>query len=323
MKIIIFGGGGFLGRKLATKLLEVGELVVNGQPVKAISQLILFDKFISNAFPEDTRLTLVEGDICNRQILEQILAQKPDVIYHLAAVVSGEAEKDFDLGMAVNLQASWDMLEICRALQHSPVFIFTSSCAVFGGDVKEPILDRTASTPKNSYGTQKAIVDLLINDYSRRGWINGRALRLPTIVVRPGKPNAATTSLVSGIIREPLQGQRAKCPVEKNTSMWVLSPNKIIHNFIHATALTTNELGPNRHINIPGITVTVQDMVNSLKVVGGQKAVNLIDFEPDAFIESIVLTFPPYFITKRADALGFQKNNSFTEIIEEFVQETV
>ena len=232
MKIIIFGGGGFLGNKLAIELLKQGQLALNGDKPRQISRLMVFDKHIPRKFPEDERLEIITGDICDKSVLQTLLKEKPEVIFHLAAIVSGEAEKNFDLGMEVNLQASWNMLELCRELEFSPIFVFASSCAVFGGDVSMPVEDMTASTPRSSYGTQKAIVDLLINDYSRRGFINGRALRLPTITVRPGKPNAATTSFVSGIIREPLQGKNSQCPVGEETPLWVLSPRKVIFNFI-------------------------------------------------------------------------------------------
>ncbi len=315
MEIIIFGGGGFLGRKLGMTLLQQEQLVVDGAEPQPITKIILFDKKIQGDFPDDQRLELMEGDICDEDKIRTLLASKPAVIFHLAAIVSGEAEKNFDLGMQVNLHASLQMLEISRHLACQPVFVFASSCAVFGEDPATVIRDRTASFPRSSYGTQKAIVDLLINDYSRKGFINGRALRLPTIVVRPGKPNAATTSFVSSIIREPLNGQRAVCPVAPSTPVWILSPQKVIRNFIHAAGINASQLGVNRLINLPGITVTIADMVNSLETVAGKEATSLIDWEADEFLQSIVLTFPTFFETQRALKLGFVKDDNFEEVI--------
>jgi D-erythronate 2-dehydrogenase len=328
MKILILGGGGFLGQKLALALIRLGKLKINGSSLKKIKHLILFD----NKMPETVQASVLnqdkgikiealEGDICHKKTMTAVLKKKPDVIFHLAAIVSGEAEKNFELGMNVNLHANIQLLEILRALAYCPTLVFTSSCAVFGEDPKDTILDNTASRPKNSYGMQKAVMDLLINDYSRKGFINGRALRLPTIVVRPGKPNAATTSFVSGIMREPLQGKRAICPVDASTPIWILSPKKAVENFIHAAALSDTQLGGHRIINLPGMTVTVADMVNNLEAVAGKKTTDLIDWQPDAFIQSIVLTFPSFFDTPLALALGFKKDTSFKEIIEDFVND--
>lgn len=321
MRIIIFGGAGFLGKKLALRLLKVGSLAIKGQAPQPIAQLILFDRELATGLPDDPRLKLLAGDITDTQAMEALLSEPPEVIFHLAAIVSGEAEKNFDLGMDVNLHASLAMLEICRKMEASPVLVFASSCAIFGGELTETIRDDTAPTPQSSYGTQKAVIDLLLNDYSRRGFIDGRALRLPTIVVRPGKPNAATSSFASSIIREPLQGERASCPVGPETKVWLLSPRKVAEHFIQAAELPAAELGRNRSINLPGITVTVEEMVEDLKALAGADKTDLIDWEPDAFIQSIVLTWPPQFVTQRALSLGFKPDGSFREVIEAFIEE--
>ena len=319
MKAIIFGGGGFLGKRLGLELLKQGELALNGQASRPITELVLFDKYIRGEFPQDARLDLQEGDICDEELLNELLDQKPDVIFHLAAIVSGEAEKDFDIGMNVNLRASLTMLEKIRSLDYHPVFVFASSCAVFGEDASEVIRDRTASFPKSSYGTQKAIMDLLLNDFSRKGFVNGRALRLPTIAVRPGKPNAATTSFVSSIIREPLQGQHAVCPVGPETPVWILSPKRVVQNFIHAASLPEEALGVNRCINLPGMTLKISDMVQALEAVGGKEATERITWEEDKWLQSIVLTFPTSFEPQRALELGFQQDESFEEVVQDFV----
>jgi len=321
MRIVVLGGAGFIGKKLVNKLLKRGQISLNGRPVKPIDQLVVFDKEQAQGLPEDSRLEIVEGDICNRGTIAELLGKPTDVIFHLAAVVSGEAEKNFELGMQVNLQANLQLLEICRAMYHAPVLVFASSVAVYGGELTEIISDDTAPIPQSSYGTQKAMMDLLINDYSRRGFIDGRAMRLPTIAIRPGKPNAATSSFVSSIIREPLQGQRANCPVSPEIKVWILSPEKVTDNFIHAAHIPAQALKNNRVVNLPGLTVTVKEMVNTLESVAGSETAKLIDWEPDAFIQSIVLTWPPQFVTERALTLGFQRDASVEDIIRSFIRE--
>ena len=257
MRVLIFGGGGFLGTKLARELLEKG-----GLDSGKISNLILFDKVVPQDFSDDPRLECIEADFSDGNAIRSVLQSPPDIIFHLAAIVSGEAEKNLNLGMQVNLHATLQLLEICRELVQHPKLVFASSCAVFGGDVAKTIVDQTAPKPRSSYGTQKAIAELLINDYSRRGLIDGRSLRLPTIAIRPGKPNAATSSFVSSIIREPLHGEKASCPVPPETEVWIQSPKSITFNFIHAANIDETTLGDDRIITLPGLTTSVQDMVN-------------------------------------------------------------
>jgi nucleoside-diphosphate-sugar epimerase len=321
MRIVVLGGAGFIGKKLICKLLNHGQVSLNGHPRQPFDQLVVFDKVKATGLPDDSRLEVVEGDICNAGTIKNLLGSNTDLIFHLAAVVSGEAEKNFDLGMQVNLQASMQILEHCRHMKNAPVLVFASSCAAYGMDFSEVIRDDTPPAPKSSYGTQKVMVDLLINDYSRRGFIDGRALRLPTIAVRPGKPNAATTSFVSSIIREPLQGKRANCPVSSEIKLWILSPEKVTDNFIHAAHIPAQAFKGNRVVNLPGLTVTVKDMVDALGAVAGREAVELIDWEPDAFIQSIVLTFPREFVTSKALALGFHRDESLNQIISSFIKE--
>lgn len=302
-------------------LLRKGELSIGGRAAAPIRQLVVFDRTAASGLPDDPRLRVVAGDITDTIAIRALLAQPVDVIFHLAAIVSGEAEKNFELGMAVNLDANLQLLEICREMDRPPVFVFASSCAIFGGELSETIRDDTAPSPQSSYGTQKAVIDLLLNDYSRRGFIDGRALRLPTIVVRAGKPNAATSSFASSIIREPLQEQRTTCPVSGDTKVWLLSPRRVTENFIHAAQLPAGRLGRNRSINLPGMTVTVNQMIAALKAVAGDEKADLIDWEPDDFIQSIVLTWPPNFVTERAQGLGFKRDGSMQEIIESFIED--
>jgi nucleoside-diphosphate-sugar epimerase len=324
MHILILGGGGFLGQKLAKKLLTSSYIMVNGVSGE-IHKIILLDRFWPDHKVEDSKLDYIQGDITNEDILKPILESKPEVIFHLAAIVSGEAEKNFELGMHVNLHANLRLLEMIRELHYQPVIVFASTCAAFGaealGDVNRVIDDYTIPVPQSSYGTQKVMTELLINDYSRKGFLNGRVLRLPTIVVRPGKPNAATSSFVSSIIREPLQGQRANCPVSEDVNVWILSPRAVVQNFIHAAALTNTEIGHRRIINLPGNTIQLKDMVKALDDISGSHASRYIDWTPDAFIQSIVLTWPPFFKTDWADHLGFVKDESIREIIQGFIED--
>ena len=316
MKIIILGGGGFIGGRLARKLLASGQ--INNQEIK---QLTLIDRAFPNISIQDSRVKTIVGDFSHPAIIEAVIQQRPDLIFHLAAIVSGEAEKNFDLGMNVNLHSSHQLLEMCRNLNVCPRIVFASSCAVFGGDVTQTITDTTSPKPLSSYGTQKAIVELLMSDYSRRGFVDARSLRLPTIAIRPGKPNAATSSFVSSIIREPLHGKPATYPVSSETEVWIQSPGRVVQNFIHAAALHEKELGHDRIINLPGLTISIQQMIKSLEKTAGSQITKLITHVPDDFIQSIVLTWPPHFETTLAKRLGFSGDDSVTDIIQQFIEE--
>ena len=316
MRVLILGGGGFLGKRLAVELLEKG-----GLDQGDLTHLTLMDFAFPDDMPEDSRLECIKADFSDEAAIRKVLQQHPDVIFHLAAIVSGEAEKNFDLGMKVNFHASLQLLELCRQLVIHPRIVFASSCAVFGGDVSSVIIDETSARPRSSYGTQKAMVELLMNDYSRRGFVDARSLRLPTIAVRPGKPNAATSSFVSSIIREPLNGKKATYPVPPETEVWILSPGRVIRNFIHAVNLDEKILGPDRIINLPGLTVSIQEMIKSLEQITSAEVTSLISYEPDAFLQSIVLTWPPHFETVRASQLGFVRDGSAEEIIKSFMSE--
>lgn len=316
MRVLIIGGGGFLGNRLAKELLEKGGLV-QGELI----HLTLVDNVFPKNTLQDARLECIEADFSNEAVIRSVLQQKPDVIFHLAAIVSGEAEKNLDLGMKINFHASLQLLELCRSLAIRPKIVFASSCAVFGGDVSKVIIDERSAQPRSSYGTQKAMVELLINDYSRRGFIDGRSLRLPTIAIRPGKANAATSSFVSAIVREPLHGKRAAYPVPMETEVWIQSPKRVIQNFIHAANIDEKILGSDRIINLPGLTVKIQEMIKSLEQITNPEVTRLISYEPDAFLQSIVLTWPPRFNTLRADTLGFVRDTSSEEIIRLYMVE--
>ncbi|MFY0654474.1 MAG: SDR family oxidoreductase [Cyclobacteriaceae bacterium] len=316
MHVLILGGGGFIGKRLTSELLKSG-----GLSQGEIDSITAVDIFIPDDMPIDSRLESIETDFSDESVVDQLLEPKPDLIFHLAAIVSGEAEKNFDLGMKINFHASLQLLEKCRALGYSPRIVFASSCAVFGGDVSKVIVDDREAKPMSSYGTQKAMVELLVNDYSRRGFVDGRSLRLPTIAIRPGKPNTATSSFVSSIVREPLNGIKATYPVPVDTPVWILSPKRVVQNFIHAANIDGEVIGRNRVINLPGLTTTIEAMISSVEKAAGTDVAGLASYEPDEFLQSIVLTWPPRFSPEKAYDLGFKSDASAEEIIELYIKE--
>jgi D-erythronate 2-dehydrogenase len=315
MRILITGGGGLLGQKIARALLARGGLAQDpGAPAK-LTELVLFDQVFAPNRVEHPRAKYVAGDILDRGLLARACAPQVDAVFHLASVVSAGAEADFDLGMRVNVDGMRGLLELCRTQATPPRVVFTSSVAAFGGELPDVVLDTTAPTPQSSYGTQKVIGELLINDYTRKGYIDGRAARLPTIVVRPGKPNRAASGFMSNILREPLKGEPAVCPVPAETRMWIASPERAIETLIHAMELPGAAWGWHRTINAPGITVSVAEALSALERVAGRETLQRVRFEPDAAIAKIVLSWPARFATDRADRLGFERDGGIDEII--------
>jgi nucleoside-diphosphate-sugar epimerase len=246
---------------------------------------------------------------------EKLLASRPELIFHLAAVVSGEAEADFDKGYRVNLEGTQRLFAAIRKENYRPRVVFTSSIAVFGAPFPEAIDDEFLSAPLTSYGTQKAIGELLLSDYSRRGFMDGIGIRLPTICVRPGKPNKAASGFFSGIIREPLAGQDAVLPVAETVRHWFASPRAAVGFLIHASRLKTEQLGPRRNLNMPGVSATVAEQIEALRKVAGDKVAQRIRRQPDATIQRIVEGWPRNFDAQRALALGFRADQSFEDII--------
>jgi nucleoside-diphosphate-sugar epimerase len=316
MRVLITGGAGFLGKKLAARLLERGEL-----QGRAIERLVLFDVGHAEGLPADPRLELRTGDITRPGVVLDLLRPGYDAVYHLAAVVSGAAEADVDLGYAVNLDGTKHLLEAVRAFAAKPRLVFASSIAVFGGTLPEVLGDDTPLTPQTSYGAQKAIGEFLVADYHRKGFLDGRSLRLPTIVVRPGKPNRAASTWASSIFREPLAGQEAVCPVERDAAMFILSPRRVVDAFVLAMELPSEALGTTRHVNLPGTTYTVAEMVQALERVAGRNVTARIRWEPDPLIQKIVSGWPQRFRTPRAERLGFQVNASLDEIIRQHIDD--
>ena len=267
MRVVITGGAGFLGKLLAAKILERGALTDASGQLREVSELALVDMAAAGgeSWISDRRVSQVVGDVADRNVLAQALTANTGSVFHLAAVVSGQAEADFDIGMRVNVDATRTLLELTRTLPTPPKFVFASSCAVFGGDLPAVLADDQILTPQGSYGAQKAMGELLVSDMSRKGMIDGRSLRLPTVTVRPGKPNKAASSFASGIIREPLSGVAAVCPVAADARMFVQSPPRVIDNILVGHEASASHLANTRSISVPGITVSVRDMVDSLR----------------------------------------------------------
>jgi nucleoside-diphosphate-sugar epimerase len=320
MKVLITGGAGFLGQRLARELLARGELKgADGQRQK-ITELVLLD-VVAAPGPDDSRVRVEVGDIAERSVVERLIDDKTTAIFHLAAIVSGQAEADFDLGMRINLDASRLLLDVCRMRGHKPRVVFTSSVAVYGGDLPDVVLDETALNPQSSYGAQKAIAELLLNDYSRKGFVDGRVLRLPTISVRPGKPNAAASSFASGIIREPLNGEKSVCPVSGATRLWLLSPRKAIECLVAGCEIDGAALGNRRTVNLPGVSVSVDEMIAALRDVAGEAVAARVDWKADERVEKIVGSWPAQWDTSRARQLGLAGDASFRDIVRAFIDD--
>lgn len=319
MKVVITGGGGFLGLKLAKALLARGALGATESTQAELSKLVLLDAAFPDTLPKDPRLEAVTGDVSDGATLERVLTPDTASVFHLAAVVSGAAEADYDLGDRVNLEGTRRLLERARRCVKPPRVVFTSSVAAFGGELPPVLDDATTPTPQTSYGTQKVIGEYLIADMSRKGFIDGRSLRLPTIVVRPGKPNAAASSFASGIIREPLNGVVSGCPVAEDTGVWLLSPKRVIECFVHAHDLPAATWSTTRAVNLPGITVSVAEMLQALKRVAGESVMRRVSFRPDARIQAIVKTWPARFETPRALSMGFRADADIDTVIRDYI----
>ncbi len=318
MKVAITGGGGFLGRLLTKALLKRGRLADRNGTLADIDEIVVLDRD-AGAQISDPRVRTVDGSVCDTESVVAVISEDIDGVFHLAAVVSGEAEADFDKGMEVNLTGTLNVLEACRRLPHSPRLVFTSSVAAFGGELPSPVRDDTATTPQSSYGTQKVIGELLINDYSRKGFIDGRGLRLPTICVRPGPPNKAASGFASAMVREPLNGAAAICPVPPDTQMWLMSPDTAVANLIYAHELPAAAFGYQRVLSLEGLTVGAADMVAALRAVYGDAVADRVSWQRDPAVEAVVSTWPGRFESKRAKQLGFYTDKDFESIIRAYM----
>ncbi|WP_018857355.1 D-erythronate dehydrogenase [Rhizobium sp. 42MFCr.1] len=321
MHIAIIGAAGMIGRKLTARLVADGRLA--GQ---AINRLSLVD-VITPAAPEGFtgRVETSAVDVSAPGQAARIVASRPDVVFHLAAIVSGEAELDFEKGYGINLEGTRALLEAIRAAHlqdgYRPCVVFTSSIAVFGAPFPQVIPDDFNLTPLTSYGTQKAMGELLLADYTRRGFIDGIGIRLPTICIRPGKPNKAASGFFSGIVREPLAGQEATLPVPETVRHWHASPRSAVGFLVHAASIDLQPLGARRSLTMPGVSATVGEQIEALRKIAGDKVVSLIRREPDELVMKIVSGWPQAFEAERAKELGFVADASFEDIIRVHIED--
>jgi D-erythronate 2-dehydrogenase len=319
MQILIIGAAGMLGQQLCNTLASTGTL-----DSKEIARITRHDIVLPPPPPQSTfSIETVMSDLSQQGEAEKLLQNKPDVIFHLAAIVSGEAEANFEKGYAINLDGTRMLLEAIRKIgdNYKPKFIFTSSIAVFGAPFPEAIDDDFLTTPLTSYGTQKAICELLISDYSRKGFLNGLALRMPTICVRPGKPNKAASGFFSNIIREPLVGIAAILPVSESVRHWHASPRAAVKMLIHGAELDADMLGPRRALSLPGVSCTVGEQIAALSKIAGPKPATLIKREEDQAIQKIVAGWPQNFNAERAKKLGFTADEDFESIIRVHIED--
>ena len=327
MKVVITGGFGFLGQRLARALLERGALTGPSGEAEKIDEILLFDMAVPDSMPaglEDERVAMAAGDISDKATVTGLVDRDDISVFHLASIVSAGGEKDFDLALRVNLEGNLHVLEALRALQGLPRLVFTSSIAVFGGEAMtatggDGVSDMTKQTPRTTYGVTKSIGELLINDYSRKGFLDGRTARLPTVIIRPGKPNAAASSFLSGVFREPLNGIDMALPVRPETQTPVLGYRAIIEGLVHLHELPGTALGHDRAAALPALNVTVEEMIAALQRVAGDRLLGEISVVPDPAIEAIVGSWPKAFDNTRAQALGFPAERSLDEIVAYYI----
>ncbi|HYZ31124.1 MAG TPA: D-erythronate dehydrogenase [Crenalkalicoccus sp.] len=317
MRITILGGGGFLGRKLAARLARDGALAG-----RAITGLTLFDLAAPPAPAAGFAVRALAGNVADAEAVQAAIPPETEVVFHLAAVVSAQAEAEWEIGMRVNLDGARTVLEACRRLPRPARLVFTSSAATFSGGQEAVVEDDARQLPTNSYGAQKAAAELLLQDASRRGFLDAVNIRLPTVIIRPGRPNRAASSFVSAILREPLLGQPAELPVPPAFAVWICSPRRAVEWFLHAATMDTLPLGVDRGVNPPGRSATVAQMLNTLEAVAGHEARALVHIAPDPEIERIVADWPAAFTAERARRLlGFSEQESLEEVIQAFVAE--
>jgi D-erythronate 2-dehydrogenase len=317
--VVVTGSAGFLGSRLARELLAAGSLQVAGGEARPLSRLTLIDRApVPPDLAADGRVTAVRadlGELMGHEAAARETLAGAEAIFHLAAAVSAECEADFDLGLRANLAATEMVLASCRALGTSPVVVFASSVAVFGAPAEQVITDDTWPTPQTSYGTQKVMCEYLLADYTRKGFLNGRAVRLMTVSVRPGRPNAAASGFLSGIIREPLAGQRAVCPVDPATEVALASPAKAIGALLCAATASDQTWGGRTALTMPALSLTVADMAAALTRVAGPQASALIDWVPDPAVARMFATWPARIRADRAARLGLTPDPDYDSVI--------
>ena len=306
-----------VGQKLARRIAR--DRTIDDRPVE---ELLLYDIVEPATVNADFKVTCMAGNLASSGEAERLANLGADIIFHLAAIVSGEAETEFDKGWNVNCRGTWNLLEAIRAADSAvPRLVFSSSIAVFGAPFPEAIPDDFFLMPLTSYGAQKAVCEFLIGDYSRKGFVDGISIRLPTICVRPGKPNLAASSFFSGIIREPLNGEPAILPVDESVRHWFASPRSAVHFLLHAAALDTALLAERRALTMPGLSCTVAEQIDALRELAGEDVVKLIQRKPDEQIRAIVKNWAENFQPERALDLGFKAESSFAEIIRIYMED--
>lgn len=324
MKVVITGGTGFIGARLARRIIEKGTLAGPDGTQTQVDEVVLFDVAAPDVLPLrlDGQVTLVTGDISDRATIDGLIDCDDISVFHLASVVSGGGEKDFDLAIRVNLTGGLNVMEALRARRSTPRLVFASSIAVFGGDHMPAVVgDHGKQTPQTTYGMTKACCELLINDYTRKGFLDGRSARLPTVIVRPGAPNAAASSFASGVFREPLKGEACVLPVKLDTVMPVLGYRNIVEGILTLHELASDKLGDDRAVSLPSMDVTVAEMVAALKRVAHNRKLGEITVQPDPFIEAIVRSWPVATEDARALALGLPKDNSLDDIVRHYIED--
>lgn len=318
MKIIVTGGAGFLGSRVIRSLLAAK---AHGTSTVTFDEVVSLDLVESPV--KDARVRSVVGDLGDVELLGETIGDDTVGVFHLAAILSGGSAADFDLAMRVNVDATRALLEACRRAGTCPRFVFTSSLAVFGGTIPDLVPEGFAARPESTYGAFKAIGELLVNEYTRKGFIDGRVLRLPTISVRPGKPNSAASSFASGIIREPLNGEASVAPVPLGTPMWLSSPDTAVANLVHGFEVDGARIGAWRVVDVPGISVTVGQMLDALEDVGGPAARELVTEAEDPAVMGIVCSWPGDFDVARAEAMGFVRDAFFADVVRQYRDEFV
>jgi nucleoside-diphosphate-sugar epimerase len=327
MQILITGGAGFLGARLARTLLAgEGRFAAAGGPARPIERIVLADRVAPPAdLCQNPRVRVFEGDLLEQLQTNAMPLRDCSLIFHLAAAVSGDCEADLDLGLRSNVETTLALLQACRYAGHVPVLVFSSSVAVFGASASEPlppqIDDTTLPTPQSSYGIQKFIGEQLVADFTRKGHVQGRIVRLMTVSVRPGRPNGAASSFLSGILREPLAGQRATCPVAPETEVALASPANTVGGLLRAAGADEAEWGARTAMNLPALTTTVGEMVATLERLGGTAAAHLIDWVPDARIADIVTRWPSRVRAERAARLGLHADPDFEAVLRAYIDE--
>ncbi len=320
MNVLVTGGAGFIGQQLIASMLADGAMVVDDSGrASSISKIVSFD--VAAGELRHPKLEYRSGDIADALTVRGLIDSDTRLVVHLAAVVSGTAEADFDLGMRVNLDGARNLLEAIRSQAQQPRLLFSSSIAVFGGNLPERVTDATTPTPQGSYGIQKYIGEQLVQDFTRKGFIDGRAVRIPTVVVRPGKPNGAASGFASNIIREPLAGLPVTLPVDPSTRMWIASPRAVVRMLKHAITLPSSAWGWHRAINLPGFVASMSEEIATLRKFAGDDAVRLIEPRPDDKVNQLVKTWAANLDTSRANSMGFVADQNFDEVVRGYIED--